>query len=94
MPTSTYLHRLPHNSFLLQASTRRQKIANVDTYLDQVVQLNDQELADELKLYGQAPGPITDTTRRSYQRQLAKRMAEKAKGEKRMDNVGRVECMS
>ncbi len=65
----------------LQASPRRQKMASLDTYLDQVAQLSDKELATELKLYGQIPGPITDTTRTTYHRLLAKRMAEKAKGE-------------
>ena len=60
------------------------KVAKVDTYLSQVQQLTDQELLDALKELsegGEEPGPITDTTRSVYQRQLARHMAEKAKGE-------------
>ena len=60
------------------------KVAKVDAYLSQVQQLTDQELLEELRELsegGEEPGPITDTTRSVYQRQLARLMAEKAKGE-------------
>ena len=56
----------------------------MDTYLGQVQKLTDQELLEELRELsqeGEEPGPITDTTRAVYQRQIARRMAEKAKGE-------------
>ena len=46
-----------------------------------VSQLSDEELMEELRRYGEEPGPILDSTRGLYQKKLAKLMAEKTKGE-------------
>ena len=43
--------------------------------------MSDKELMEELRKFGENPGPITDTTRGVYQRKLAKHLAEKTKGE-------------
>ena len=43
--------------------------------------MSDKELMEELRKFGENPGPITDTTRVVYQRKLAKHLAEKTKGE-------------
>ena len=48
--------------------------------MSEVCQLEDEELVEELKRYGEDPGPIMDNTRGLYQRKLARLMAEKAKG--------------
>lgn len=54
-----------------------------------VSQLSDEDLAEELRRYGENPGPIMDTTRGVYQRQLAKLMAERTKG----NNMTQVVCV-
>ena len=59
---------------------------NVDTYLHQVQQLTDEELLKELREQGEEPGPITDTVRAVYQRQVARHMAEKAKASSKAVN--------
>lgn len=45
-----------------------------------VEKLTDDELAEELRKYEVAAGPIVDTTRALYQRKLAQAMAARAKG--------------
>ena len=60
---------------------RLTKAAKGDTYVSQVAQMSDKELMEELRKFGENPGPITDTTRGVYQRKLAKHLAEKTKGE-------------
>ena len=45
-----------------------------------VCQLSDEELMEELRQFGETPGPIVDTTRGLYQKKLARLMAEKTKG--------------
>lgn len=59
---------------------RLTKTSKIDSYLGQVARLSDQELLEELRALGESPGPVTDTTRAVYQRQLARHMADKAKG--------------
>lgn len=46
--------------------------------------MSDEDLAEELRRYGEDPGPIMETTRGVYQRQLAKLMAERTKGNEKM----------
>ena len=43
--------------------------------------MSDEELAEQMRAFGEEAGPIIDTTRGVYQRKLAKLMAERAKGE-------------
>ena len=50
------------------------------SYMASVSQLSDEELAEELRAYGEEPGPVMESTRGVYQRKLAKLMAEKTKG--------------
>ena len=57
------------------------KVGKSDTYISQVAQMTDKQLLEELRQFGEDPGPITDTTRGVYQRKLAKHLAEKPKGE-------------
>ena len=45
-----------------------------------VARLSDEELVEELRRYGEDPGPIVETTRGLYQKKLARLMGEKAKG--------------
>lgn len=52
-----------------------------------VSQLSDEDLAEELRRYGEDPGPIMETTRGVYQRQLAKLMAERTKGDNKTIQV-------
>ena len=53
---------------------------SVDHYLRQVTALSDSQLMQELKKNKVDVGPITSTTRRVYEKKLAKLLAEKAKG--------------
>ena len=46
----------------------------------EVVQLSDEELLEELRKYGENPGPIVDSTRGLYQKKLARLVAQKTKG--------------
>lgn len=68
------------NDFSLQQS----KTASQSSYMAGVSQLSDEDLAEELRRYGEDPGPIMETTRGVYQRQLAKLMAERTKGNEKM----------
>ena len=66
----------------MQVQARRPtKSVKVDTYLGQVKAMSDGELVKELRRHGEDPGPITSTTRVVYERQLARHMAEKTKGD-------------
>ena len=56
------------------------KTASQSTYMGDVCKLDDEELAEELRNYGENPGPILDSTRGVYQKKLARLMAEKTKG--------------
>ena len=64
----------------MQRPTRHPKSAKAEAYLASVTRLSDQELMDELRRFGEDPGPITATTKSLYQKQLAKCVSEKAKG--------------
>lgn len=64
--------------------TPQSKTASQSSYMAGVSQLSDEDLAEELRRYGEDPGPIMETTRGVYQRQLAKLMAERTKGNKKM----------
>ena len=57
------------------------KTASQTTYMADVCQLSDEELLEELRKYGEDPGPIVESTRGLYQKKLARLMAEKTKGE-------------
>ena len=65
----------------LMQTKRVTKVAKSDTYISQVAQMTDKQLMEELRKFGEDPGPITDTTRGVYQKKLAKLFAEKPKGE-------------
>ena len=68
-----------HTSLQPQAK-RPTKVVKTDTYLTQVTQMSDKELVEQLRKFGEDPGPITDTTKGVYQRKLAKHLAEKTVG--------------
>lgn len=68
-----------HTSLQPQAK-RPTKVVKSDTYLAQVTQMSDGELVQQLRKFGEDPGPITDTTKGVYQRKLAKHLAEKTLG--------------
>jgi len=68
-----------HTSLQPQAK-RPTKVVKSDTYLTQVTQMSDGELVEQLRKFGEDPGPITDTTKGVYQRKLAKHLAEKTLG--------------
>jgi hypothetical protein len=63
-------------------SGRRQqmtKTASQTAYMADVVQLSDEDLLEELRKYGESPGPIVESTRGLYQKKLARLMAQKTK---------------
>ena len=51
----------------------------VRCYMAEVVQLSDEELLEELRKYGESPGPIVDSTSGLYQNKLARLKAQKTK---------------
>jgi cobalamin biosynthesis Mg chelatase CobN len=55
------------------------KTASQTAYMADVVQLSDEDLLEELRKYGESPGPIVESTRGLYQKKLARLMAQKTK---------------
>ncbi|CAI8044206.1 hypothetical protein GBAR_LOCUS24545 [Geodia barretti] len=63
----------------LSGKRQTTKTASQTAYMAEVVQLSDEELLEELRKYGENPGPIVDSTRGLYQKKLARLVAQKTK---------------
>ena len=52
----------------------------MEGYLSSIARLSDQELRDDLRRFGEDPGPVTATTRLLYKKRLARHVSTSPRG--------------